>query len=158
MSDSASLFASARRLIPGGVNSPVRACRAVGCDPLFIDHAAGSRLTSVEGRDYLDYVMSWGPLLLGHSHPVVAEALHKAVDRGVSYGAPCPGEVDLAQAVVDAVPGIEMVRMALPCWPGPPGSPACWPRRFRTICTARTVPITGAWTSGMPTARTGRST
>jgi glutamate-1-semialdehyde 2,1-aminomutase len=111
MTDSASLFASAQTLIPGGVNSPVRACRAVGCDPLFIDHAAGSKLTSVEGREYLDYVMSWGPMLLGHAHPEVARAIHRAVDRGVSYGAPCPAEVALAQAVVDAVPGIEMVRM-----------------------------------------------
>jgi glutamate-1-semialdehyde 2,1-aminomutase len=111
MTDSASLFATARQLIPGGVNSPVRACRAVGRDPLFIDHAAGSRLTSVEGREYIDYVMSWGPMLLGHAHPEVGRAIHEAVDKGVSYGAPCPAEVALARAVVEAVPGIEMVRM-----------------------------------------------
>ena len=111
MTDSASLFAQAQKLIPGGVNSPVRACRSVGCDPLFIASAAGSKMTTVEGREMLDYVMSWGPMLLGHGHPDVAAAIHAAVDKGVSYGAPCPGEVALAQAVVDAVPGVEMVRM-----------------------------------------------
>jgi glutamate-1-semialdehyde 2,1-aminomutase len=111
MTSSAALFAKAQKLIPGGVNSPVRACRSVGCDPLFIASAAGSKMTTVEGREMLDYVMSWGPMLLGHSHPDVTAAIHAAADKGVSYGAPCPAEVELAQAVVDAVPGIDMVRM-----------------------------------------------
>ncbi len=111
MTSSASLFAKAQELIPGGVNSPVRACRGVGCDPLFIASAAGSKMTTVEGREMIDYVMSWGPMLLGHGHPAVTAAIHAAADKGVSYGAPCPAEVALAQAVVEAVPGIEMVRM-----------------------------------------------
>jgi glutamate-1-semialdehyde 2,1-aminomutase len=111
MTASASLFEKAQKLIPGGVNSPVRACRSVGCDPLFIASAAGSKMTTVEGREMIDYVMSWGPMLLGHGHPSVTAAIHAAVDRGVSFGAPSPAEVALAEAVVDAVPGIEMVRM-----------------------------------------------
>ncbi|WP_428563534.1 MAG: glutamate-1-semialdehyde 2,1-aminomutase [Solidesulfovibrio sp. DCME] len=111
MTDSATLFEKAQQLIPGGVNSPVRACRSVGCDPLFIASAAGSKMTTVEGREMIDYVMSWGPMLLGHNHPDVNAAIHAAADKGVSFGAPCPAEVDLAQAVVDAVPGIDMVRM-----------------------------------------------
>ena len=111
MTSSATLFEKARKLIPGGVNSPVRACRSVGCDPLFIASAAGSKMTTVEGREMLDYVMSWGPMLLGHGDPDVTAAIHAAADKGASFGAPCPAEVELAQAVVDAVPGIEMVRM-----------------------------------------------
>ncbi|EHJ48369.1 glutamate-1-semialdehyde-2,1-aminomutase [Solidesulfovibrio carbinoliphilus subsp. oakridgensis] len=111
MTASASLFEKAQKLIPGGVNSPVRACRSVGCDPLFIASAAGSKMTTVEGREMIDYVMSWGPMLLGHGHPSVTAAIHAAVDWGASFGAPSPGEVALAEAVVDAVPGIEMVRM-----------------------------------------------
>ncbi|QAZ65839.1 glutamate-1-semialdehyde 2,1-aminomutase [Solidesulfovibrio carbinolicus] len=111
MTLSADLFAKAQTLIPGGVNSPVRACRSVGCDPLFIASAAGSKMTTVEGREMLDYVMSWGPMLLGHKDPDVTAAIRAAVEAGVSYGAPCPGEVALAEAVVDAVPGIDMVRM-----------------------------------------------
>jgi len=111
MTTSSSLFARACRCIPGGVNSPVRACRAVGCDPLFIDRAAGATMTSVEGRAYVDYVMSWGPMLLGHAHPAVTRAIQEAAARGTSFGAPCPAEVALAEAVVAAMPGIEMVRM-----------------------------------------------
>ncbi|HML54718.1 MAG TPA: glutamate-1-semialdehyde 2,1-aminomutase [Solidesulfovibrio magneticus] len=111
MTLSADLFAKAQKLIPGGVNSPVRACRSVGCDPLFIASAAGSKMTTVEGREMLDYVMSWGPMLLGHKDPDVTAAIRAAVEAGVSYGAPCPGEVALAEAVVEAVSGIDMVRM-----------------------------------------------
>ena len=111
MTLSAELFAKAQKFIPGGVNSPVRACRSVGCDPLFIDSAAGSKMTTVEGREMLDYVMSWGPMLLGHSDPDVTAAIRAAVEKGVSYGAPCAGEVALAEAVAEAVPGIDMVRM-----------------------------------------------
>ncbi|MFP5258665.1 MAG: glutamate-1-semialdehyde 2,1-aminomutase [Acidobacteriota bacterium] len=111
MTLSAELFAKAQTLIPGGVNSPVRACRSVGCDPLFIASAAGSKMTTAEGREMLDYVMSWGPMLLGHKDPDVTAAILGAVERGVSYGAPCAAEVALAETVVDAVPGIDMVRM-----------------------------------------------
>lgn len=111
MTLSAELFAKAQTLIPGGVNSPVRACRSVGCDPLFIASAAGSKMTTVEGREMIDYVMSWGPMLLGHCDPDVTAAIFEAVPKGVSYGAPCAAEVALAEAVVAAVPGIDMVRM-----------------------------------------------
>jgi len=111
MTLSAELFAKAQMFIPGGVNSPVRACRSVGCDPIFIDSAAGSKMTTVEGREMLDYVMSWGPMLLGHGDPDVTAAIRAAVEKGVSFGAPCAAEVALAEAVAEAVPGIEMARM-----------------------------------------------
>jgi glutamate-1-semialdehyde 2,1-aminomutase len=111
MTSSAELFATAKTLIPGGVNSPVRACKSVGCDPLFIARAAGSKLYPVDGGELVDFVMSWGPMLLGHAYPAVTEAARTAMLDGASYGAPCPAEVAMAQAVVDAVPGIEMVRM-----------------------------------------------
>ena len=110
MTRSAELFARAQQLIPGGVNSPVRAFRAVGGDPLFIESASGSRLRDADGREYLDYVCSWGPLILGHAHPSVVEAVASAARRGTSYGAPCEGEVALAERVVARVPGIEKVR------------------------------------------------
>jgi glutamate-1-semialdehyde 2,1-aminomutase len=105
------LFQQAREYIPGGVNSPVRACVSVGADPLFIASAKGGTITSADGDVYIDFVQSWGPMLLGHDHPVVSKALHAAVDRGTSYGAPCEDEIILAKAVVEAVPGVERVRM-----------------------------------------------
>lgn len=111
MSVSQELFQQAARVIPGGVNSPVRACKSVQCEPLFIASAQGSRLTTEDGREMIDFVMSWGPMLLGHNHPEVARAVAAAAAKGTSFGAPCRLEVDLAQAVVDAVPGIDMVRM-----------------------------------------------
>lgn len=111
MSRSRELFEEAKRYIPGGVNSPVRACSSVGCDPLFISSAKGGTITSVDGRTYIDFVQSWGPMLLGHAHPEVSAAVRAAVDRGTSFGAPCEDEVLLAKAVVDAVPGMDMVRM-----------------------------------------------
>jgi glutamate-1-semialdehyde 2,1-aminomutase len=110
VSRSSELFARAQRLIPGGVNSPVRAFRAVGGEPLFIASAAGAHLRDADGREYLDYVMSWGPLILGHAHPAVVEAVTAAAQRGTSYGAPCEGEVELAERVVRKVPSIEKVR------------------------------------------------
>jgi glutamate-1-semialdehyde 2,1-aminomutase len=110
VSRSSELFARAQRLIPGGVNSPVRAFRAVGGDPLFIESASGARLRDADGREYIDYVMSWGPLILGHAHPAVVEAVAAAARRGTSYGAPCEPEVELAERVVRKVPGIEKVR------------------------------------------------
>jgi glutamate-1-semialdehyde 2,1-aminomutase len=107
---SASLFERARMLTPGGVNSPVRAFGRVGGEPFFVDRADGAMLYDVDGREYIDYVMSWGALMLGHTHPSVTRALGEAAGRGTSYGAPAGGEVELAEIVVDLVPSIEMVR------------------------------------------------
>jgi glutamate-1-semialdehyde 2,1-aminomutase len=111
MTDSRSLFKTAQEIIPGGVNSPVRACKSVQTDPLFVTRGQGSHLWVEDGQEFIDYVMSWGPLLLGHNHPAVNKAIHAAVDKGTSYGAPCMDEINLARAVVDAVPGVEMIRM-----------------------------------------------
>ncbi|WP_029897361.1 glutamate-1-semialdehyde 2,1-aminomutase [Desulfohalovibrio reitneri] len=111
MTRSEQLFARAQELIPGGVNSPVRACRSVGAEPLFITEAKGATLTSAEGEDFVDFVLSWGPMLLGHQHPAVQEAILKAVEKGASFGAPCEDEINLAEEIVDALPGVEMVRM-----------------------------------------------
>ena len=105
------LFKEACELIPGGVNSPVRACLGVGADPLFIASAQGSHVTNVDGQEMIDFVESWGPMLLGHSHPEVTKAVVEAAGKGTSYGAPCPAEVELARMVVDAFPGMDMVRM-----------------------------------------------
>lgn len=110
-SRSDALFAEARKVIPGGVNSPVRACLSVGCDPLFIASGHGSHVLTADGQDMIDYVLSWGPMLLGHSYPDVTHAVVEAAGRGTSYGAPCEAEVELAQAVVDAFPAMDMVRM-----------------------------------------------
>ncbi|MGH7362365.1 MAG: glutamate-1-semialdehyde 2,1-aminomutase [Candidatus Methylomirabilales bacterium] len=104
------LFEEAQRLLPGGVNSPVRAFRAVGGEPFFVARGAGARLIDVDGNDYLDYVCSWGPLILGHAHPAVVAALREALERGTSYGAPTEQEVRLAALVQEAFPSIEMLR------------------------------------------------
>lgn len=104
------LFAEAQQVLPGGVNSPVRAFRAVGGQPLFIERGKGPYLYDVDGNQYIDYVLSWGPLILGHAHPRVAEALKKAVERGTSYGAPTELETRLARLVIEAIPTIEMLR------------------------------------------------
>jgi glutamate-1-semialdehyde 2,1-aminomutase len=103
-------FERAQRVVPGGVNSPVRAFRAVGGTPLFIGSAAGAEIEDVDGRRYLDFVGSWGPLILGHAHPEVLAAIEAAARRGTTYGAPCPAEVELAEAMVAAYPGLEQVR------------------------------------------------
>ncbi|MFO7983398.1 MAG: glutamate-1-semialdehyde 2,1-aminomutase [Desulfuromonadales bacterium] len=108
---SAELFEKARKIIPGGVNSPVRAFKSVGCDPVFIERAAGSKIYDVDGNTYIDYVGSWGPLILGHAHPKVVEAIQQAASRGSSFGAPTKLENDLAEMVCDAYKAIEMVRM-----------------------------------------------
>lgn len=105
------LFDIAQKMLPGGVNSPVRAFRAVGGVPRFIERAAGSRIYDVDGREYIDYVGSWGPMILGHSHPKVVEAIRSAAERGTSYGAPTPQEISLAKIIIEAFPSIEMVRM-----------------------------------------------
>ncbi|MBU2234117.1 MAG: glutamate-1-semialdehyde 2,1-aminomutase [Pseudomonadota bacterium] len=105
------LFAEAQKIIPGGVNSPVRAFRAVGGTPRFIREAAGSKIIDTEGREYIDYVASWGPMILGHSHPDVVAAIREAAGRGTSYGAPTEIEIEMARRIVDAFPSVEMVRM-----------------------------------------------
>lgn len=107
---SVELFRQACGLLPGGVNSPVRAFRAVGGHPLFIEQGEGAYLVDADGNRYVDYVLSWGPLILGHAHPRVVAALQKAVANGTSYGAPSRLEVELAQLVIDLMPNIEMLR------------------------------------------------
>lgn len=105
------LFRKALQLMPGGVNSPVRAFRAVGGEPIFFASGKGSRMTDVDGRSYIDYVGSWGPLILGHCHPEVVEALARVLQTGTSFGACTPAEVDLAERIQDAFPSIERVRL-----------------------------------------------
>ncbi len=105
------LFDRAQKLIPGGVNSPVRACQSVGAEPLFIDRAEGCFIFDADGNRYIDYIGSWGPMILGHRHPAVIEAVSAVLERGTSFGAPIDLEVQLAQMVVDAVPSVEIVRM-----------------------------------------------
>ncbi len=104
-------MAEARQVIPGGVNSPVRAFGGVGGDPPFIADAAGCRVFDLDGNEYVDYVGSWGPMILGHAHPEVVDAVCDAASRGMSYGAPTEGETDLARLVVSRMPGMEMVRL-----------------------------------------------
>ena len=111
MDRSEQLFEEAKRVLPGGVNSPVRAYRAVGMAPRFITRADGAYLWDEDGRRYLDYVCSWGPMILGHNHPVIREAVERAVQDGLSFGAPTRREVEIAELMVELVPGIEMVRM-----------------------------------------------
>ncbi len=105
------LFEQAQRLIPGGVNSPVRAFGKVGGQPLFIARAAGATIWDEDGRAYLDYVGSWGPMILGHAHPAVLDGVLKALSDGTSYGAPTSAEIELAELVVDMVPSVQLVRL-----------------------------------------------
>lgn len=105
------LFAAAQQCIPGGVNSPVRAFRGVGGDPVFMDHAEGPYFWDVEGKRYIDYVGSWGPMIHGHNHPEVRAAVHAQVDKGLGFGAPTAIEVEMAEMVCALVPSVEMVRM-----------------------------------------------
>ena len=107
---SAELYERACRVIPGGVNSPVRAFRAVGGNPLFIARGSGQFLVDADGREYLDFVGSWGPLILGHAHPAVLDAVAGAIRNGSTFGAPCAGEVELAERIVASYPGLEQVR------------------------------------------------
>ena len=104
------LFTQAKELIPGGVDSPVRAFRAVGGQPLFIERGEGPYLFDVDGNRYIDYVLSWGPLITGHAHPKVVDAIQQAACKGTSYGAPSPLEIELAKSVMDFMPNIEMIR------------------------------------------------
>jgi len=105
------LFQRAQQLMPGGVNSPVRAFRAVGGDPIFIASGKGSRLTDVDGNTYIDYVCSWGPLILGHCHPEVMAAVARVLETGTTFGASTPGEAELASRIIEAFPSIERVRL-----------------------------------------------
>ena len=111
MGRSEELFEQAVKVLPGGVNSPVRAYRAVGMAPRFITRADGAYIYDEDGKRYIDYVCSWGPMILGHNHPVIREAVEKAVKDGLSFGAPTRREVDIAELMVELVPNIEMVRM-----------------------------------------------
>ncbi len=111
MSGSDALFEAAKQRIPGGVNSPVRAFKAVGGTPVFIDRAEGPYLFDVDGKRYIDYVLSWGPMLLGHAHPDVLDAVRQQLDKGLSFGAPTALETELAEMLCSLVPGMEQVRM-----------------------------------------------
>lgn len=111
MERSQELFQRAETCIPGGVNSPVRACRSVGAAPLFIERAQGAWLYDADGNALIDYVGSWGPMILGHRHPVVEDAIRRVLERGVSFGAPVDLEVALAEKVISLVPSVEMIRM-----------------------------------------------
>ncbi|MFP6648263.1 MAG: glutamate-1-semialdehyde 2,1-aminomutase, partial [Pirellulaceae bacterium] len=110
-SRSESLFARAQQLMPGGVNSPARAFGAVGGTPIIVERADGSSLYDVDGNRYIDYIGSWGPMILGHRHPAVLEALESALARGTSFGAPTPGENELAELIIEAVASVEKVRL-----------------------------------------------
>jgi glutamate-1-semialdehyde 2,1-aminomutase len=105
------LFLKAREYMPGGVNSPVRAFKAVGLTPLFIKQGRGSKVIDVDDNEYIDYVCSWGPLILGHSHPEVIQSICETAEMGTSYGAPCKKEIELAQLICEAFPSIDRVRM-----------------------------------------------
>jgi len=108
---SVEFFEEAKQYIPGGVNSPVRAYKSVGHNPVFIDRASGSKVYDVDGNEYIDYLGSWGPMLLGHQHPAVVAALKAYLDKGTSYGAPTELETVMAKLIVDALPAVELVRM-----------------------------------------------
>ncbi|NNK95763.1 MAG: glutamate-1-semialdehyde 2,1-aminomutase [Desulfobacterales bacterium] len=109
-SGSKEMFARAQKVIPGGVNSPVRACKSVGCEPLFIERAVGSSIFDVDGNEYTDFVCSWGPMIMGHAHPHIVAAIRQSAAAGTSFGAPTPTEITLADMVVEAIPSIEKVR------------------------------------------------
>lgn len=111
MNESQNLFEKAKKLIPGGVNSPVRAFRSVGGTPFFTNKASGSRLTTVDGQELVDYVCTWGPAIHGHDHPLIHEAISHALSKGTSFGTPGPSEVEMAELIVELVPSVEKVRM-----------------------------------------------
>ena len=110
-SNSQSLYERALQIIPGGVNSPVRACKSVGADPLFIDRADGCLIYDADGNRFIDYIGSWGPMILGHRHPAVVEAINAVLERGTSFGAPTDLEIQLAEMVIDAVASVDVIRM-----------------------------------------------
>jgi len=108
---SQSLYERALKIIPGGVNSPVRACKSVGADPLFIDRADGCLIYDADGNQFIDYIGSWGPMILGHRHPAVLEAITAVLEKGTSFGAPTDLEIELAEMVIEAVASVDIVRM-----------------------------------------------
>lgn len=108
---SAQAFAEAKQYIPGGVNSPVRAFKSVGLTPLFIQRGAGSRVYDIDGNEFIDYIGSWGPLILGHAHPEVIEAVKQTAELGTSFGAPTELETRMAKLVTERMPSMELVRM-----------------------------------------------
>ncbi|MDX1776009.1 MAG: glutamate-1-semialdehyde 2,1-aminomutase [Desulfobulbales bacterium] len=103
-------FQRAQQFIPGGVNSPVRACKSVGCDPLFVKKASGAKIVDVDNNEFIDFVCSWGPMILGHNHPKIVAAIEEALVNGTSYGAPTPSEIELAELVTNAFPAMDKVR------------------------------------------------
>ena len=109
--NSRTLYDRALNVIPGGVNSPVRACKSVGTKPIFIDRAEGCMIFDADGNGYVDYIGSWGPMILGHGHPAVVEAISSVLGSGTSFGAPTELEIKLAEMLIDAVPSMDMVRM-----------------------------------------------
>ena len=111
MTLSEQMFQRAQQTIPGGVNSPVRAFKSVGGTPIFIERANGAYIYDVDGKSYIDYIGSWGPMLLGHNHPAIRNAVIKAAENGLSFGAPCPAEIEMAEMVSRLVPSMEMLRM-----------------------------------------------
>ena len=111
ISESKKLFSRAQEVMPGGVNSPVRAFKSVQSEPLFITHAKGSRLFDADGNSFIDYIGSWGPMILGHADPRITSEIEKAVQKGTSFGTPTEGEIELAEMISDAVPSVEMVRL-----------------------------------------------
>ena len=111
ISESKKLFSRAQEVMPGGVNSPVRAFKSVQSEPLFITHAKGSRLFDADGNSFIDYIGSWGPMILGHADPRITSEIEKAVLKGTSFGTPTEGEIELAEMISDAVPSVEMVRL-----------------------------------------------
>ena len=110
-SRSAELFRAAQKHIPGGVNSPVRAFRAVGGTPIFFDRAAGAYMFDADGKRYIDYVLSWGPMLLGHGHKNVLDAIRAQLEKAMTFGTPTELEIQLADKICSIVPGMEMIRM-----------------------------------------------
>ena len=111
ISESKKLFSRAQEVMPGGVNSPVRAFKSVQSEPLFITHAKGSRLFDADGNSFIDYIGSWGPMILGHADPRITSEIEKALRKGTSFGTPTEGEIELAEMISDAVPSVEMVRL-----------------------------------------------
>ena len=137
MTSSHDLFSAAQKHIPGGVNSPVRAFKGVGGDPVFIDSANGAYLIDTEGKQYVDYVGSWGPMILGHAHPEVINAVAKVINKGLSFGAPTELETLMADKVCEILPSIELVRMVSS---GTPSSIAFFPSRlFITVVPSACV-------------------
>ena len=165
MDISEQLFERAKRVLPGGVNSPVRAYRAVGMAPRFITRADGAYIYDEDGKRYIDYVCSWGPMILGHNHPVIREAVERAVKDGLSFGAPTRREVDIAERMISMVPNIEMVRMvnsgteavmsALRLARGPPAGTSSLSSRAATTATPTvcwSTPAPPLWRGATPAA------